>query len=175
MRSKRTARRRCTPTWFAGGNGGILGAGDLTADGAAELVITADSGGGARVRIFTFNYGVFRQTTDFIALQGIDGTPDTSFRGGSSATVGDFNGDGVGDLAFAAGTGGGPRIAIFNGVGLGLTGGPKLRGDFFAFEPILRNGATIAAGDFNGDGKDELVTGAGLNLYKTKHLFSSGN
>jgi hypothetical protein len=36
-----------------------------------------------------------------------------------------------------------------------------LFGDFFAFEPALRNGAFVAAGDVDGDGRADLVAGAG--------------
>jgi hypothetical protein len=143
-------------------HGAYVSAGDLTGDGRAELIISAERGGGARVRIFSPNAaGQFNQISDFIGIIGSDGKPDTSFRGGARTAVGDFNGDGHNDLAFAAGTGGGPRIALFNGVGLGLNGGPKLCGDFFVFEPTLRNGSYVAAGDLNGDGRADLIVGAG--------------
>jgi hypothetical protein len=33
--------------------------------------------------------------------------------------------------------------------------------DFYAFEPALRNGAYVAAGDVNGDGKADLIFGGG--------------
>ncbi len=139
----------------------VVSAGDMTNDGKAEVVITAESGGGARVRIFSPGTEGFVQLADFIALIGGDGVADTKFRGGGRSAVGDFNGDGFGDLAFAAGTGGGPRIAIFDGKTMNASGSQKIRGDFFAFEPNLRNGTYIAAGDFDGDGKAELVAGAG--------------
>jgi hypothetical protein len=72
-----------------------------------------------------------------------------------------MNADGKGDLIVAAGFGGGPRIAAFDGARLTSTGGPKLFGDFFAFEPTLRNGAFVASGDINGDGFADLVAGGG--------------
>ena len=40
---------------------------------------------------------------------------DANFRGGARAAVGDVNGDGTPDLLVAAGFGGGPRVAIYNG------------------------------------------------------------
>lgn len=142
--------------------GALVSAGDLTGDGLAEIVITAENGGGARIRIFSPDgNGNFNQTSDFFGLVGSDDIPDVSFRGGGRSAIGDFNGDGRNDLVFAAGTGGGPRIAIFNGLTLGLNGGPKLTGDFFVYEPTLRNGSFVAAGDLNNDGIAELVTGAG--------------
>lgn len=152
---------RFTPFGTSFVRGIVLTAGDLTGDGQAELVITAERGGGARIRIFTPTVNGFTQLADFFGLIGGDGVADTKFRGGGRAAVGDINGDGTGDLIFAAGAGGGPRIAIFDGKNLGSNGGPKLRGDFFAFEPKLRDGTYVAAGDFDGDGKAELVAGAG--------------
>ncbi|CAN5487985.1 hypothetical protein BH11PLA2_BH11PLA2_46570 [soil metagenome] len=139
----------------------VVTVGDITGDGKVELVLTAESGGGARVRVFSPTAGGFTQLADFIGIIGGDGKADTAFRGGGRAAVADVDGDGFGDLIFAAGAGGGPRIAIFSGKTLGPNGGPKLRGDFFAFEPSLRDGTYVAAGDFDGDGKAELFAGAG--------------
>ena len=134
--------------------GGVyVAAGDLTGDGKAEIVITPDEGGGPRVRVF--NADGFIQLADFY---GID---DPNFRGGARASVGDLNGDGRGDLLVAAGFGGGPRVAAFDGSKLGGDGGPKLFGDFFAFEQSLRNGIFVAAGDVNGDGYADVVAGGG--------------
>ena len=75
--------------------------------------------------------------------------------------IGDVNGDRVGDLIVAAGFGGGPRVAGFDGSSL-LGGKPvKLFADFFTFEATLRNGVFLAAGDLNGDGAAEVVAGGG--------------
>jgi hypothetical protein len=134
--------------------GGVLvSLGDLNGDGRAELVITPDVTGGPRVRVRDLANNV--QIADFF---GID---DANFRGGARAAIGDLNADGKGDLIVAAGTGGGPRIALFDGAQLASTGGPKFIGDFFAFEQDLRNGSFLASGDINGDGFDDLVAGAG--------------
>ena len=134
--------------------GGVyVAAGDINGDGLAELAITPDEGGGPRVRVFN---GVgFIQIADFF---GID---DPGFRGGARAAIGDLNADGKGDLIVAAGFGGGPRVAAFNGALLTPIGGPKLFGDFFAFEPTLRNGIFVASGDVNGDGFADVVAGGG--------------
>ncbi|MFO0938743.1 MAG: hypothetical protein U0798_19750 [Gemmataceae bacterium] len=138
-------------TTFTGGV--FVAAGDINGDGKAELAITPDEGGGPRVRVF--NGDGFTQIADFFGIE------DTNFRGGARASIGDMNGDGKGDLTVAAGFGGGPRIATFDGSQLTSNGGPKLYSDFFAFEATLRNGAFVATGDVNGDGYADLVAGGG--------------
>ena len=134
--------------------GGVyVAAGDVTGDGRADLMISPDEGGGPRVRVFSGNG--FGQLADFLGIE------DPSFRGGARVAVGDINGDGVGDLVIAAGFGGGPRVAAFSGKTLGPTGGPKVFPDFLAFEPALRNGTFVTAGDVDGDGFAELIAGGG--------------
>jgi len=134
--------------------GGVfVASGDVTGDGIADLVITPDEGGGPRVRIFSGDG--FGLIADFL---GID---DPNFRGGARAAIGDLNGDKIGDLIVAAGFGGGPRVAGFDGRTLSQDDKQKLFGDFLAFEEGLRNGIFVASGDLDGDGKAELIAGGG--------------
>jgi hypothetical protein len=126
---------------------------DLNGDGYSEIVTSADVGGGPRIRVFDGKSG--------IVLDDFWGIEDTAFRGGCRIALGDIDGDGIADLVVAAGAGGGPRIAIYNGASL-ATGQPqKLTADFFIFEPALRDGVFVSVGDVNHDGKADLVVGAG--------------
>ena len=136
--------------------GGVfLAAGDLTGDGIADIVVSADVGGGPRVVVQRGGPPLsFPQVASFF---GID---DIAFRGGARVAVADFNRDGVPDLVVAAGVGGGPRVAVFNGTTI-LSTPTRLFGDFFVFELALRNGAYIAAGDIDGDGFADLIAGGG--------------
>src|SRR5207249_875395 len=85
--------------------GGALG--DVDGDGAADIAVSPDQGGGGRVEVYSG-----RGTVRFANFFGID---DTAFRGGARVAFGDFNADGVADLAVAAGFQGGPRVALYDG------------------------------------------------------------
>jgi hypothetical protein len=135
--------------------GGVfVASADFNGDGVPDLVTSPDVGGGPRIRIFDG-----KSQTVLADFFGID---DVEFRGGTRIALGDLNGDGKPDLIIGAGFGGGPRVAIFDGSDLNPSRAPrKLVGDFFAFEPGLRNGVFAAAGDVDGDGTTDLIFGAG--------------
>ena len=144
-----------------GGNftgGGFVAAADIDGDGRAEFVVTPDQGGGPRVTIFSLqSNGDVRIRANFL---GID---DLAFRGGARPAMGDVDGDGRPDLIVAAGFGGGPRVALYDGDTLLTTRG-KLVNDFFAFPDdaaTLRNGTFPALGDISGDGFADLIFGGG--------------
>ncbi|MFO0800037.1 MAG: Calx-beta domain-containing protein [Gemmataceae bacterium] len=137
---------------FTGGL--FVAAADIDGDGKAEIAVSPDTGGGGRVTV----YGETGTAADFF---GID---DAAFRGGARVTFGDVDGDGLPDLVVAAGFGGGPRVAVYDGAT--LTGTPaRLVNDFFAFPGTdavnLRNGVFVAAGDVDGDGFADLAFGGG--------------
>src|SRR5262245_4558949 len=80
---------------------------------------------------------------------------DPNFTGGTRVALGDVNGDGVPDLITGAGPGGGPHVRVFDGAT-----GAELR-SFFAYDAAFTGGVFVAAGDVNGDGKADIITGAG--------------
>ncbi|MDA2935832.1 S8 family serine peptidase [Patescibacteria group bacterium AH-259-L05] len=53
-----------------------------------------------------------------------------------------------------AGFGGGPHVRVFDSAGLPVS-------SFFAYDERFSGGVSVAAGDVDGDGKDEIITGAG--------------
>ncbi len=135
--------------------GGVyVAAGDVNGDGVDDIAFSPDEGGGPRVRVF--DGSTFEQLADFF---GID---DPNFRGGARVALADISGDGVDDLLVAAGFGGGPRLAGFDGNSLrpGMTP-TKIFSDFFVFEETLRNGIFIAGGDVDGDGNGDVIAGGG--------------
>lgn len=129
---------------FAGPVG--IAAGDVTGDGVIDAVVAAGSGGGPRVRVFDGRTGQLH--SDFFAY-------DSSFRGGVSVAVADLNQDGHSEIIAGAGEGGGPHVRIFDG----QTG--QVIGQFFAYDPEFRGGVRVAAGDLDGDGVTEVITGTG--------------
>ncbi len=136
-------------------------AADFNHSGRDQIVIAADVGGGPQIVIWSLlPDGQMQEDASFY------GITDPNFRGGTRIAVGDVNDDATPDLVVAAGYGGGPRVAVFDGTTL-LSGNPtKLVNDFYVFqssgETSLRNGLYVAVGDVNGDGYADLIFGAGI-------------
>lgn len=117
---------------------------DFGVIGRKRFAVAADGGGGPRVQIFDAASGGLLQ--NFFVYE-------ESFTGGVRVAEADVNGDGIDDLVVVAGPGGGPRVRVIDGI----TGNTVY--DFFVYEPSFRDGMYIAAGDVDGDGYADLVTG----------------
>lgn len=105
-----------------------------------RIVTGTGPGGGPHVRVLDYRGNVIKQ---FFAYA-------PGFRGGVRVTTGDVDGDGYDEIITAAGRGGGPHVRIFNANG-------KVLSQFFAFPTTFRGGITVASGDVDADGTDEIL------------------
>jgi hypothetical protein len=127
--------------------GGVrVAAADVTGDGTPDLITAAGPGGGPHVKVFDGKTGAL--VSQFYAY-------DAGFTGGVFVAAGDVTGDGTPDIVTGAGAGGGPHVKAFDG-----RTGQEVR-SFFAYDPGFTGGVTVAAGDVNGDGFADIITGAG--------------
>jgi hypothetical protein len=125
---------------FAGGVN--VAVADFNLDGVAEIVTGAGAGGGPHVKVFDARTQVERFS--FFAYDG-------RFSGGVSVAAGDINLDGRADIVTGAGPGGGPHVRVFSGLDL------TVLQEFFALDGLTDRGVNVAAGDFDRDGRVDLV------------------
>jgi uncharacterized protein (TIGR03118 family) len=146
--------------------GGInVAVGEFDGDNHADIVVSADTGGGPEVAIFSGADG--HQINAFFAY-------DPRFLGGVRVAVGDVNGDGHVDLITAAGPGGGPHVKVFDGTTV-ANPTPTVIDSFMAFDPNFHGGAFVAAGDTNGDGKADIIIGSGAGMTNNVRVFSGAD
>jgi hypothetical protein len=127
--------------------GGVFVAvGDVNGDGVGDIITGADAGGGPEVRVFS--------GTDLTPLFSFFAYTE-AFTGGVRVAAGDVNGDGLADIITGAGPGGGPHVEVFSGKDL------TVLHSFFAYTEAFTGGVYVAAGDINGDGHADVITGAG--------------
>lgn len=124
--------------------GSSVAIGDIDNDGTSEIVIGSPPG----VRPTVYEYET-------------DGTFIRSFHAygagmtaGLNIAVGDLNGYGN-EIITVPRRGAGPQVLRFKPDGTQLSPG------FFAYSYRFHGGVNLATGDVNGDGKDDIITGAG--------------
>jgi hypothetical protein len=152
---------------FAGGL--FVTVADFNGDGYADIAIGADAGGGPQVKIFSgkgIASGSLQVLASFYAYS-------PYFNGGVRLASGDINGDGTPDLIAAPGPGGGPDVRVFDGAHLDQANyHTDIIREFMAYSPYFNGGVYLAAGDVNGDGKPDIITGAGAGGGPQVSVFS---
>jgi hypothetical protein len=149
-----------TYTSFAGGVPQLISTAVFTcpSDGGTALfvgitntdpaVVVTGTGPGAAPHVRVLDGATGTELLSFFAY-------DAAFTGGVVVAAGDVNGDGRADIITGAGPGGGPHVRVLDGAT-----GTELR-SFFAYDPAFTGGVVVAAGDVNGDGRADIITGAG--------------
>ncbi|MEK7158458.1 MAG: FG-GAP-like repeat-containing protein, partial [Patescibacteria group bacterium] len=94
------------------------------------------------VRIYNAETGA--EETRFPVLDG-------KFKGGISVAAGDVDGDGVDEIVVGAGPGGGPTVMVYEKDG-------TRRSNFMAYDANTKKGVSLAVGDVDGNGTDEIWT-----------------
>ncbi len=126
--------------------GADVAIGNLDKDKSPEVIVGAGPGLEPYVKVFDLNSKELQ--TSILAY-------DKSFRGGVRVATGDLNNDGVGEIITGAGPGGGPHVRVFS------SQGKILHSKLFPWNDNLNSGVDVAAGDIDGDKKDEIIVGAG--------------
>jgi FtsP/CotA-like multicopper oxidase with cupredoxin domain len=92
----------------------------------------------------------------------------TVYAAGVRTAVGDVNGDGINDIIAVMGPGGDPQVKVFSG-----KDGAQLYW-FYAFDPSIRTGLYVAAGDINSDGYDDIIVSLDAGLTPEVKVFGGG-
>lgn len=136
--------------------GGVrVATGDVNGDGYEDLITGTGVGGGPHIKVFDLRGGTPVEVASFFAFE-------PTFMGGVNLATGNINGDAYADIIIGAGTGGGPRVKVFNGAAGHLVRSLVPSMDFFAYDPGFRGGVVVASGDRDADGVDDVITGAGV-------------
>lgn len=127
--------------------GGVtVASGDVDGDGQKEIITGAGLGGGPQVRVFEQNG---KNILSFFAFH-------PNFRGGIDVASGDVDGDKIDEIIVSQKSQGQAWVKVYK-----VFGTERVLSQFLAYSPNFEGGTNIAAGDINGDGKDEIITGAG--------------
>ncbi len=130
-------------------NGCSVAVGDIDGNGYGEIIVGAGKGSGPQIRIFSKN-GV-NQGLDFFAFA-------NDFRGGVSVATGDVDGDGKEEIIVGQRSAGQARVKIYR-----ANKQHSIVAEWLAYSGNFQGGVTVTAGDFNGDGKDEIATAPGTS------------
>src|SRR5205823_6374589 len=126
-------------------------AGDVNADGFADVIVGADAGGGANVAAFDGQSIATGQP--IIPL--LDFFPyGQAFSGGVRVAAGDLTGHGRDDIICGAGPGGGPNVTVIDAAN------DAVFYSFFPFDQHFTGGVYVAAGRVEGRATDDLVVAA---------------
>ncbi len=123
---------------------------DVNGDETPDLIFVAGAGAGSQIRAIDGKTGTEIGST-FSAFE-------SNYTGGLFLATADLDGDGKDDVIVSPDRGGGGRVTAYSYA----TGTPRVIANFFGIEDTnFRGGARVAAADIDGDGRPEIIVGAG--------------
>lgn len=130
--------------YSSGYKGGIdVETGDVDNDGIDEIITGRN--GNARVRVYETDG---TKIADFFAYS-------SGFKGDTRVTAGDVDNDGFDEIITGVGRSGNARVSLFELDGTRIN-------SWLVYKRYYQNGIYVSAGDLDGDGVDEIVTGIGF-------------
>lgn len=124
---------------FKGGN--VLAKHDLDSNGQLEIIVADKS----KITIYDINKNVIRSFYPY----------GPNYNRGINFSINDFENDGFYEITTGTMKGHGPLVKVFN------YKGEEQGSGFNAYHPDYMGGVNVAVCDTNGNGKKEIVTGAG--------------
>jgi hypothetical protein len=142
--------------------GGInVAAADTNGDGSNEIIVGTMTG---VATVAVFNSTGSSRLVQFQPF-------GSSFRAAAQVSAIDTTGGGTSNIVTAAGPGGSPLVRTYRFSNNRVT----MVSSFFAFSSAYRGGVTVAAGDLNGDGRQELIVGTGGGTQAEIRIYNLSN
>jgi len=151
-------------------------AGDFDGDGFADIALVGGAGWATMPIAFSNGDGTYRGANAG-EISGDTGFADYAQQSGAKPVAGDFNGDGLADIALVGGVGWATMpIAFSNGDGTyhGTNAG-ETSGDTGFADYAQVAGAVPVSGDFNCDGLDDIALVGGQGWATMPIAFSNGD
>jgi hypothetical protein len=144
--------------------------GDLDNDGQDEIIVAPASKRRTEVKVFSI-LGEELNQFEFIASK-------STQKYGSVVAVGDVDGDGWRDIVLGAGSGQTSHIRVFKNIAAqtpehAFSETPLV--DFEAFTDRYKSGVSLAIGDVNDDGTDEIIVGTNAGYVTQVSVFTMTN
>lgn len=146
---------------FPGFQGGVYVAlADINSDNTLDLIVGAGQGAAPSVAVFNGLTG--QVITSFYAFS-------PQFTGGVRVAAADTNNDGKIDIVTGSGFGARATLNIFDGAD-----SFKLKSAVFTLNDTFTGGVYVSSGDLNGDGRAEVIVGAGQGYTPTVVVYQGG-